>query len=460
MSKALQASTIEADLALESMQGFDVPQHLVSEILSGRCIAFVGAGFSRPALPGWSELLRALSESIPAYTPKKQRESLQRMAKSATAALDLEAVAQAIKDSFGDERGAFERAIQEALQVKENDEAAQSGIERVNRRVRWLDEIPFKAVLTTNFDQFLKGLPPGTETYRSILRDNSKWWQQRNWNVAKGETTRPLLKLHGDANGDPYDAPVVLARSDYRKMLHEQSRHPHFLRAVFGSHTLLFLGVSFTDAYLNELRSEALSYLHQPGNQNPMAYAIMENRPPEMREFFRRHEGIHVLPFDTKDHGWLGFDKWLQQIRNATSAETRLRQLLKSTCDNDDECAPKVVWLDPKPQNNIIGYSYLERAGAEVITVKHPDDLCKDTHGDAQLVIMCFGHHPQNAPFAVEAMRVLNQWEDRPPAIVFASKEFRVANRRTVMRHGAWEYASTWGELFFLLEQLFGRNRR
>lgn len=34
-----------------------VPQPLVDAILRGRCIAFVGAGVSSPAVPGWKELL-------------------------------------------------------------------------------------------------------------------------------------------------------------------------------------------------------------------------------------------------------------------------------------------------------------------------------------------------------------------------------------------------------------------
>lgn len=38
-----------------------VPKRLVEEIVQGRCVAFVGAGFSQPVVPTWVELLRKLN---------------------------------------------------------------------------------------------------------------------------------------------------------------------------------------------------------------------------------------------------------------------------------------------------------------------------------------------------------------------------------------------------------------
>jgi hypothetical protein len=42
----------------------DIPEHLLNEIKSGRCIAFVGAGFSIPAgLPTWTQLLERVLDA-------------------------------------------------------------------------------------------------------------------------------------------------------------------------------------------------------------------------------------------------------------------------------------------------------------------------------------------------------------------------------------------------------------
>ncbi len=269
----------------------------------------------------------------------------------------------------------------------------------------------------------------------------------------------PVLRLHGIADGNPDKDPVVLGRDDYRKRLYVEGAYTNFLRAVLGSYTILYLGVSFTDAYLNELRSEALAFVNanSGGNKNPLAYAVLENRSPEMQAFYEQHEGIQVLPFDVdfakKPVDFQGFDDWLESIKKRTAPEERLRALLAS-----EGQAREIVWLDPAGDaRNEPGISLLGRVGAKVTIIKEPDDLNQEKHSSAALLITHFGYRDHERPVVEDVMRHLRTWDDRPPVVVFASPEHAKKNRARVLRLGAWEYASRWGELFRLIEGLFGR---
>ncbi len=49
---------------------------------------------------------------------------------------------------------------------------------------------------------------------------------------------------------------VVFTRQGYRSLLYHIPEYVTFLRCLMASTTILYLGFSFTDAYLNEIRSE------------------------------------------------------------------------------------------------------------------------------------------------------------------------------------------------------------
>ena len=53
----------------------DIPidDQLIEEILSGNCVAFVGAGFAAPAVPNWDDLLRKISNKDKVKEETKKR---------------------------------------------------------------------------------------------------------------------------------------------------------------------------------------------------------------------------------------------------------------------------------------------------------------------------------------------------------------------------------------------------
>jgi hypothetical protein len=409
----------------------EIPDGLSSAILNGRCIAFVGAGFSQPAAHDWETLLKELGRQleVDVHLPKN------------ASALDYELVGQSLRHAAGsDER--FEHLVKVILD-RPKDEA---GRKTVEARCEWLRTIPFKAILTTNYDRWLPTGTDSNDAYWDVLRhDQNRWWE---FPIRKGDPhpNVPVLRLHGEANGDPAKAPLVLGRADYRRRVYGDRGYTSFIRAAFAQYTVLFLGVSFTDAYLNELRSETLQFLRDANQQTPWGYATMklDAQTRHLERLYLSQEGIQILPMAKFEE----FDQWLRTLAERTSAQGRLKQLMSTK---------KVIWLDARPENNELGRELLTACGAEVVSLRHEDEL-RPEMSDASLLVTQFGYTNGDSR-AFRALERMKSWSTRPPVIVFASPDGPVEdNRRDCIRRGAWEYATQWSELFRLVEVLFSRN--
>ncbi|TNF38459.1 MAG: SIR2 family protein [Deltaproteobacteria bacterium] len=427
--------------------GSDVPTQLITDILEGRCIAFVGAGFSLPAAPSWKGLLTDLLQDIAAEDTE-----LAWLIERAQTALDFEAAGQLLRNACNDD-DRFERLVQTRLSLQHG----LGSFPAIERRQTLLRGIPFEAVLTLNMDDLLEGVSPDPQAYHGILREPSHWWDRADWNDERPRPRTRIIKLHGDANGDRDTNPVVLARNDYRKRIYADGRYANFLRTVFATRTVLYLGFSFTDAYINELRSEVLSLIGVDPAR-PSGYAVLPDKDPKWRAYFRACEGIEVLHYDTagtSDHS--GFDAWLEAIHEQTAAERRISNLLASAGMD----GPRIVWVDPKPGGNMYGIRWLEeRAGAEITLLNDADALTEASHAGANLLITCFGYRGVNDATAFDVLARIGGWTTRPPVIVFADPHnpFIADNRFRTLSRGAWDYAVQWPELFELIERLFGRT--
>lgn len=415
-----------------------VPQHLVNAILGGRCIAFVGAGFSQPAVPGWTDFLVKLAHRLEITLAPPNNAN----------ALWFELIGQALRHAAGS-ADSFELHVKAVLDEHHalTDARSVAGRDTVSRRRDLLAEIPLKAILTTNFDNWLRGGVPEPRTYWDVLReDNGRWWDFP-MSASDERPTVPIINLHGHANGSSENSPLVLGREDYRRRVYGEHGYTGFIRAAFAEYTVLFLGVSFTDAYLNELRSETLQFLHDPNGPLPWGYSIMkvDDSTREMPRLFLEHEGIHVLEI-TEFNQW---DLWLEGIHARTSVRGRLTDLLRGQT---------IIWVDARPENNDEGRTLFESCGAIVTSVTSEHELDEVRDAGAALIVTQFGYMNPNDSRADRVLDRMQAWRRRPPVIVFASNDSPlVENRVRCLRRGAWEYACEWSELYRLIEVLFKR---
>jgi hypothetical protein len=437
-------------------------------IRRGRCVAFVGAGFTAGAVPTWSELIWNLAEHerVDAETRRDIERrmfaggSAERRAFQNLSALELEGIAQIVRDTFDADDVAWEQAVREALARGGTPE----GRSEVRERVALLRNIPFRAILTTNFDEYLPGEQPSGDVYRRILRQDHPWWNRDDLpddDLADDAMPRlPVVHLHGAANGSA-ENPVVLHRAMYRERLYGDPRYAHFVRSVFASYDVLFLGVSFTDAYLNELRSEVLSFLYghpeRSSNEPPprWGYAVVPDPTPSWARFLARHEGIEAIPYATavvdRRTSHAGFKEVLARIEARTSAAGILRPHLEGQA---------VLWIDKNDQANAVGLQILHAAGARVL----PRTLANVTDEElrcARLVLTNWTNKddPQKPVPAVVLEKLRRVRQNRhAPVVVFGFVD-DPERRREAIERGAWEYATGWSELFNVLCRLFDRRR-
>jgi hypothetical protein len=406
-----------------------IPQHLIDQIAAGRCIAFVGAGFAAPAVPAWKALLEGLGEK--ATLDDDTRVWLTELIDHG-GARDLEAAAQVLQVAMG---AAFDPALAQVLVERGHPE-------RIAERRRLLAGIPFDAILTTNFDHFLVGEVPGPDAYRRILRDPPhRWWEPRFW---EGEDGAPVIKLHGEVG--PVGDDVVFTQRDYRERLYSSTAYMTFLRSLFATSTVLFLGVSFTDAYLNELRSEVLAMLDHSSNDDPVAYAVLADVKPHQQRYLRSHEGLGVLNFDTADGtDWSGFEGALRQIHDATNPRALLGRAISGR---------RILWADTDPDDTSYGAKLLSEAATatggatRIDQVRSVEEAAKSLRATpADLVIVDW-------PLAESLLTTMRSGDLRAPVVVFARGDRHVPDRRRVMALGATDALAEWADLFQEIERV------
>lgn len=437
----------------------ELPSRLIEAIRRGRCVAFVGAGFSKVAgLPTWRELVTLLA-SAPEL-PEKTRIALMPMLASNPPDHLLDEIAQRVSDGLTDVKGGekdssrFITVLRRCLRTSASDSVAAS---RMEDRLRHLRGIPFKAILTLNFDDFLIGAKPEKATYLRALRADVDRWDHRFWKERHGERGAPVVNLHGSLR----DQNVVLTRRGYREQVHGDRAYLPFLRTMLGQYTLLYLGYSFTDPYLQELRSELLSlYGNNPGE--PLAYAFREDVDPIRKAYWEEHEGIELISYSS-ENGHMGFDHLLKALHDRTNPVAELARLLTRK---------RVLWLDKHPSNNddarTILYDMVPRClgpaapPPEIVSVRDVEAAAgalRDGPWDLVLTHWGEGDASDGTSNAEALLKVIRSEDHRVPVIVYSVAERAAVRRPVVISLGAQAYTGGHRELFAAIVRTLGEDR-
>jgi len=217
-----------------------IPAELADALRTKRCILFVGAGLSAQVsrsdgspLPDWSKLLLEFLEWAIARQVRfwGDPEDIRAMIKNG----NLLMAAQELQDRIGTP------ALGEFLDRVFRDETVlPSSAHRV------LPRIPFRAVLTTNYDSLIEAAYT-IETGGSI----PPVWTQEDLlfrpSPLRG-TGFFIFKIHGHL-----DRPnsVVLGSRDYQDLLFRTPGYRQFLETLFATHTVLFVGFRGSDPNLD-----------------------------------------------------------------------------------------------------------------------------------------------------------------------------------------------------------------
>ena len=150
-------------------------------------------------------------------------------------------------------------------------------------------------IVTTNWDCLIDNeIHKNGEKYDIIVNDQELVEKQRS---------NKLIKMHGDFYHDNF----VFTEDDY---LNYSERFPlieNFIKSILSTHTILFLGYSFSDIDLKQI----VNWIQKHSVYRPPAFRVIRNGEyNHSEEKYLDKFGIKVLPLSDAD----GFDKDLQGL--------------------------------------------------------------------------------------------------------------------------------------------------
>lgn len=266
-----------------------VPLPLLDDIAAGKCLPFIGAGFSMntklPAnsiMPDWPGLTKFLAEiaGIPS-------------------GLGGPEVASEYERKFG--RVQLIEAIRKALHSDE----AEPGVSHLA-----FAQLPFETIYTTNFDLLLENANSQIKKpYRSLVGELQMPFHG-------GPLTTNIVKMHGDIRHEEH---MIITKEDYQKYLAEYPVISTHLSAMLITRTALFIGYSLSDPDFEHIRDVIRSRL---GRFERMSYILQFNQT-ESKVNKMLSDNLHVV--NLKISKKKSKDEKLSELFNQIQEELDLR---------------------------------------------------------------------------------------------------------------------------------------
>ncbi len=202
----------------------NIPIPLISDIAKGRCLPFIGAGFSKNAelpsdlsMPDWAELTAILAQDAKTLD-----------------GLSAPMVASRYEEKFG--RVQLIETIRDAVHA---DKARPGHAHRAFAR------LPFDTVYTTNFDLLLE------RAYIEEGRPSRSLAGEQQLPFHAGQAAASIVKMHGDLRHEEH---IVITQNDYDGFLTRYPVVATHLSAMLITRTPLFIGYSLSDPDFNSIR--------------------------------------------------------------------------------------------------------------------------------------------------------------------------------------------------------------
>lgn len=295
-----------------------LPAQLVQSTREGRCVALVGAGFSKPAgLRDYLEILRSavshdearqvLASDAAAFNDRLEAPNLTQQ--------ELDPIQQDLSYALG--KDMLLRMFSEMLCGKQLPE---DGL--MVRQLAEMRRIPFAAILTSNWDDLLERyVCNGASGKQPRNPQGCERILSAGYPAKEGDA--PLLKVQGD----PSDSEsFVVSHADYAKLLSDEA-YMDFWRRLLDSRTLLFIGASLSGSYMNDFLHEAWQARQQCSQETshcrplPLGYTVLNDVGPNEAASFLEELGLHVISYDSAATNWQGNLQFLESLSRAVLAE-------------------------------------------------------------------------------------------------------------------------------------------
>jgi signal transduction histidine kinase len=280
------------------------PKDLIDALASGEAVAVVGSGLSITAgLPSWPQLLEAMIKECDEHCVgfSDGNELRQMLAHGEFLPVADECVKKLGKSLY---RDFLQR-------IFKNPSACPTETHRL------LLDLPFSAILTTNYDTLLE---------QSVSRTKKKaspapvYTHKNNAELERlaGNKSFFILKLHGHIDNVET---VVLTYQNYRD-IYRNEVYRRTLSTLLATRRLVFIGYGLRDPDLNYLLEEQNSIYKNFGQRH---FAFVADPGKVLAGYFSERFNIEVLPYNS-NRRHLQLQTLLQALGKAVRQEGRSRK--------------------------------------------------------------------------------------------------------------------------------------
>ena len=280
-----------------------IPKDLSEIIRKGECVLFVASGLStkvvrknRKRLPGWKDFL-----------------------------LELLAWCQQNRVTFNSEpeeidemiqKGNYLMAAQELQEIISNNEFSEFlnsvfrdvKVKPTNNHIS-LTKIPFRAILTTNYDTLIEGAYALSNDGRLPNK-----YTQNDLSAALSPLRKKeffIFKMHGDI--DRVET-IILGNRSYNSLLHKSPEYLSFLEILFTTQTVLFVGFGGSDPDLDYVIDKLSTVFSRTLNKHYLLAPSKKFNFTEKRRLLI-DKRLEVLEYDASDNH-KGFDDFIENLAN------------------------------------------------------------------------------------------------------------------------------------------------
>ena len=229
-----------------------------------RLAIFIGAGVSKNTksntvqLPDWYEIINILKQEIDLIQEN-----------------DFLKIAQLYYNEFG------EHSYYEKIKAFFPDFVEPS--EEVHNRIFQLYP---HLLITTNWDKLLEKAVYNNNLIYDVIRNDLE--------LVKSTAEKKLIKMHGDF--DTHN--IVFKESDYLNYENNFPLIENFLKSIFSTHTVLFLGYSYNDIDLKQI----LNWLNTKSDVYPPRYLVVYDELKSQTDYMKNF-GITTLDLKEINNG-------------------------------------------------------------------------------------------------------------------------------------------------------------
>ncbi len=268
------AATIKSRRATdeERLTEIEFPVDLITNLRVGQCVLYAGAGLSAVAgLPVWKEFASGLVEAV-----RKGGLITEEDRTFFCTALESGKTDHVVDQIVGQVEPAFILAHIQSLA---------DSVDSLPASHQTLAELPFSAVLTTNFDDLLERAFSAKVSVPLTPADTEQLFE------ATTQREFFLLKLYGTLNRPES---LLVSPAQFQEFVADNQPFRSFIESLFVSRTILFTGCSLEgiETYLRGLRVKDLT-----GVRHYALSGVLGTSWETSAKVLERRFGIHVIPY-------------------------------------------------------------------------------------------------------------------------------------------------------------------